>query len=95
MPRPEYYHELKKDLELLAVRVNGLEKESEKSGSKLEVFHVKLSELTKELAIVKQQVAEQTKRLEEWDRRLWGLVAVLVGALLSLAAGLIVALARK
>ena len=43
----------------------------------------------------KRGVAELQRRADAADTRVWGLVTVRVGALLALAAGLIVALARK
>ena len=54
-----------------------------------------VADLRRDMAVVQQQVAELTKRADEWDRRLWGLVAVAVGAALSLAAGLIVTLLKS
>jgi predicted nucleic acid-binding Zn-ribbon protein len=54
-----------------------------------------LADLRHELALAKQQLADTNQRIEEWDRRWWGFVVVLIGALLSLASGLIVTLARK
>ena len=54
-----------------------------------------LAEVRREAAVLKQQVGEQSKRAEEWDRRGWGLMVLLIGAVLSLAAGLIVALAKR
>lgn len=51
--------------------------------------------LRTENAVLKSRLDEQTKRFDTWAGRAWTLVTVLVGALLSLAAGLIVTLARK
>jgi type II secretory pathway component PulL len=49
----------------------------------------------KELALLRQQFDKHVKDVELWDGRRWGLLVVLVGAVLSLASGLIVTLARK
>jgi hypothetical protein len=48
-----------------------------------------------ELSSHKTRSEEQSKRLDEWDRRNWSMVALLVGAALALASGLIAALAKK
>ena len=62
----------------------------------------KLDSLKSDLAAVRQDIArcqqrleEHEKRLDKWDQRLWGFVALTIAALLSLAAGLIMAFARK
>ena len=54
-----------------------------------------LADLRQENALTRQQLAEHLKRVEVWDARRWALVAVLMAALLSLASGLVVALARR
>jgi hypothetical protein len=48
-----------------------------------------------ENAALRQQVQDHITQYQEWDRRRWGLITLLVGAVLSLASGLIVTLARK
>ncbi len=45
-----------------------------------------------ELAALKQQLADHLAQYQEWDKRRWGVVVVLLGAILSLVSGLIVAL---
>jgi hypothetical protein len=54
-----------------------------------------LAELRQQHALLLQMIDEQRKRLEKWDTRLWGVVAITIGAVLSLAAGLIVALVKR
>ncbi len=54
-----------------------------------------LAELRQQNALLLQRIDEQQKRLEKWDTRLWGVVAITIGAVLSLAAGLIVALVKR
>jgi ribosomal protein L16 Arg81 hydroxylase len=99
MPRPDYYHDLNTNAEILKSRVKALEEGAEKRadelGKTLKELDDNNQQLSKEAAVLRQQMAEQTKRLDEWDRRLWGLVVVLIGAILSLASGLIVTLAKK
>lgn len=45
-----------------------------------------------ELVALKQQLADHLAQYQEWDKRRWGVVVVLLGAILSLVSGLIVAL---
>ena len=53
------------------------------------------AELRQQHALLLQKIEEQQKRLEKWDTRLSGLVALTIGAILSLSAGLIVALVKR
>jgi hypothetical protein len=48
-----------------------------------------------EVASLKQQLQDHVKHTELSDTRRWSLILALLGAVLSLASGLIVALARK
>jgi len=48
-----------------------------------------------ENALLRQQPQDHMKQVEVWDNRRWGLFVLLIGAVLSLASGLIVTLARK
>ena len=54
-----------------------------------------ITELRQENAVLRQRLDDHLKRVETWSARLWALVPVLIGAVLSLASGLIVTLARK
>ncbi len=54
-----------------------------------------LAESRQETAVLKQQLQDHIAQYQEWDRRRWGLIVLLLGAVLSLASGLIVTLARK
>ena len=58
-------------------------------------LRVDVTEMQKETALLRQRLDEHLKRVEKWDTRFWGLIVVLVGALLSLSAGLIVVLVKK
>lgn len=53
-----------------------------------------LTELRQEIALLRQRLDDGQKRSEEWGRRLWALIPVLLSALLALASGLIVTLVR-
>jgi uncharacterized protein (DUF3084 family) len=48
-----------------------------------------------ENATLKQQLQDHISQYQEWDRRRWGVIVLLLGAVLSLASGLIVTLAKK
>lgn len=83
-------------------RVELVQKDAELAGSvaaKSEQLGEKLreevGELRRECAVLRQRIDDHLKRFEERDRRVWGLVILLLGAVLSLASGLIVTLARK
>jgi predicted RNase H-like nuclease (RuvC/YqgF family) len=54
-----------------------------------------IADLRQELALLRQQLADHLKRTEESDRRLWTMIGLVVGAVLALAANLIVAWVRK
>ena len=51
--------------------------------------------LEKEAAILRTRLDEATKRIETWSTRAWSLVPIFIGAILSLSAGLIVALVKR
>ena len=61
----------------------------------LEKQRYDVAELRQDNALLRQRLDEHLKRVEKWDTRFWGLIVVLVGALLSLSAGLIVVLVKK
>jgi hypothetical protein len=54
-----------------------------------------VSELRQENAVLKQLVQDHIAQYQEWDRRRWSLILALVGAVFTLASGLIVTLAKK
>lgn len=77
------------------VEMDQLRKESADSTATAHESEKANADLRQENALTRQQLAEHLKRVEVWDARRWALVAVLMAALLSLASGLVVALARK
>ena len=48
-----------------------------------------------EAAISKSRLDEATRRIDTWSTRAWSLVPIFIGAILSLSAGLIVALVKR
>ena len=57
--------------------------------------HADLAELTKNHALLQQRHDDYVRRAEVWGQRWWALVPLLLGAVLTLCSGLVVALARK
>ena len=72
-----------------------LEMTDDKLLEEIKSLRVDVTEMQKETALLRQRLDEHLKRVEKWDTRFWGLIVVLVGALLSLSAGLIVVLVKK
>ena len=75
--------------------IKELFKDDEKLLDEIKTLRVDVTEMQKETALLRQRLDEHLKRVEKWDTRFWGLIVVLVGALLSLSAGLIVVLVKK
>lgn len=51
--------------------------------------------LRQDQAVLRQQTQDHISQYQEYDRRRWGLIMLLVGTILSLASGPIVTLAKK
>jgi chromosome segregation ATPase len=54
-----------------------------------------IKELRQENALLRQRLDDHFKRVDTWSGRLWALIVVLIGAVMSLASGLIISLNRK
>ena len=93
--KPQYAHELSSSVKLHEEQLRNLTHEATDLRTRQEALKDQVTDIRRDLAVVQQQLADQLRRIEEWDRRWWGLVTLLVGALLSLAAGLIVTLVKK
>ena len=63
--------------------------------TKAETMQSEIAVLRQEIAVLPQQFQDHLKQVELWDSRRWGLIIPLIGAVFSLASGLIVTLARK
>jgi hypothetical protein len=83
--------------ELIEQRAINRKREDEADAQRKENVELRkeIAELRQELALVRQRQDDRQKQSEEWGRRGWGLFTVLLGAVMSLASGLIVTLARK
>lgn len=75
--------------------VEFLRSHADKQRDELAELRLELAAARQEIALLRQRQDEQQKRSEEWGRRGWTFAMLLVGAVLSLASGLIVTLARK
>ena len=69
--------------------------ESDALRKQLDDALVVLRDTELQLALVRQKIDDHLKRMDVWGGRFWGLVVILIGAVMSLASGLIAALARK
>jgi predicted nuclease with TOPRIM domain len=91
----EQIRELVSDLRVLSERDENRRRELERVISKTETLQAELATLRQENAVLRQQLQDHVAQYQEWDRPRWGLIVMLIGAVLSLASGLIVTLARK
>jgi predicted nucleic acid-binding Zn-ribbon protein len=75
--------------------ITDMKARDEKRQDELIEIRRELATLRQENAVLRQQLQDHVAQYQEWDRRRWGLIVMLIGAVLSLASGLIVTLARK
>jgi septal ring factor EnvC (AmiA/AmiB activator) len=73
----------------------GREKTTEELRTKILILEQDLNSVRQELKLSQHTLAEYSKRADVWLGRGWTVLTVLIGALLSLASGLIVTLARR
>lgn len=99
---PELIRELTTDLRVQEERLESLQDEmvqrkaaDEKRREENIQLRRESAEARQETAVLKQQLQDHIKRTDLADGRRWGLVVLLLGAVLSLASGLIVTLAKK
>ncbi len=101
-PKPEYVHDMRQEIALQSERIDNLRKETQdlaRDGITVQSDYAMLkdaiADIRRELALSRQRLDEHIKQVETWDARRWSVIMLLVGAVLSLASGLIVTLARK
>ena len=99
---PELIRELTTDLRVQEERLESLQDEmvqrkaaDEKRREENIQLRRESAEARQETAVLKQQLQDHIKRTDLADSRRWGLVVLLLGAVLSLASGLIVTLTKK
>jgi uncharacterized coiled-coil DUF342 family protein len=76
-------------------RIENMRQADGRRDTGLEAVQESLAEVRESLAGLKQQTGELGRRVDRWSARGRSFISLLVGALLSLASGLIVTLARK
>jgi chromosome segregation ATPase len=91
----EQIRDLVVDLRVLSERDENRRRELERVILKSDSLQAEPAPLRQENASLKQQLQDHIAQYQEWDRRKWSLILMLIGAVLSLASGLIVTLARK
>ena len=91
----EQIHELFVEVGILRERDDTRRREWDELKSELKDERNARQRLEIEVSALKQQLQDHIKHTELSDTRKWSLILALFGAVLSLASGLIVALARK
>ena len=98
----ERIHQLATELRILQERDARREADAAERKAHDEKRLDEIAELRRELAaarqenaVLRQQLQDHVAQYQEWDRRRWGLIVLLIGTVFSLASGLIVTLAKK
>lgn len=91
----EQIRELATDIRLAQERDEQRRREVDKVVTKVEALQAEVAALRQENAVLRQQLQDHVAQYQEWDRRRWGLFVLLIGAVMSLASGLVVTLAKK
>lgn len=94
-PPSEVIRDLVAEQKVLAERDEARLREQDRQGGLIEQLSREPAMVQREVAALRQRSDDQTRQHEAWANRAWGFFLVLIGAVLSLASGLIVALARK
>jgi gas vesicle protein len=87
--------ELRTDFAILRERVETLSRDQHELNSERKTHGNELKELQRQVALLTQRFDDHLKQVEKWDQRRWMLYGLLIGAILSFAANLVVALVRK
>ena len=91
----ERLHEVELALRELRTTVDFLKDQAAGFAKLQEEFRDAVAALDKGNALLTQRLDDHVRRAEVWGQRWWALVPLLVGAVLTLCSGLVVALARK
>ncbi len=86
----EQIADLRFDFGVIKQRVETLDRDVEEIHADRKADAYELKDLRQQVGLLAQRIDEQAKRYEEWERRRWSLITLLVGAFLSLAASLVV-----
>jgi hypothetical protein len=91
----EQIRDLASDLRVMQERDDQRRRDIDRVTTKSDTLQQDVAALRQENAVLRQLVQDHINQYQEWDRRRWGVITLLIGAVLSLASGLIVTLARK
>ena len=98
----EQYREVTNALSTLSERVENIRRDVERNNREVDDAYKfreqtldALSKLGRDHALLSQRLDDHLKRVEIWDARRWSLIVLQIGAVFSLASGLIVTLAKK
>lgn len=91
----EQIRDLVADLKVLTERDDNRRREVEKLTAKVESLQTQLATEREERAALKQQLQDHIKNTELSVARRWSLIIALLGAALSLASGLVIALTTR
>jgi hypothetical protein len=87
--------ELRTDVAIQHERIGVILRDFRESQAERKTELNDVKELRQEFELLRQRLDDHLKRMDLWGGRLWAFILALVGAVLSLAAGLIVTLAKK
>jgi len=79
----------------LRTLVSELRAADERRRNEVAEVRKEIADLRQENAVLRQQLQDHVEQYREWDRRRWGFISLLIGAVFTLASGLIVTLAKK
>ena len=91
----EQIRELEKTIVAMQASLEHTRRDVDDATSGIKEGEISANEIRQELALLRQRLEDHLKRMDVWGSRLWAFVLALIGAVLSLAAGLIVTLAKK
>jgi uncharacterized coiled-coil DUF342 family protein len=95
MPEPKYVQPLTTALERHNEQIATLRRESDELKERGDATREAVAELQKKVALVQQSIQQLRKDWDDWDRKRWILVGLVVGAVFSFVANLMLVLARK
>jgi hypothetical protein len=88
-------HKFACDLSAMAEREKTVQRDMDRLLVQSEKHRQDIDDLRQDDLLLRQRLDDHLKRFDKWEHRLWGIVMLLAGALLTSAAGLIVAWAKK
>lgn len=86
--------ELTGEFRALSERGENLRRDQQAGAADIKKLEASIKAVETDVVLLRQRLDDHLKRYEQWEARRWALVMALIGAVLSLASGLIVTLAR-